>query len=332
MKLVCLALVLAAVPLHAQQPPVGIVDVYGARTLTAQRLREAAAIEVGDSVTEQMRTRALARLRALPNVRGADVAIVCCENGRSIAYIGVDEAVGPALSFGAAPTGTARLPGNIIQAGQEFDRALQEGVLQDQTEEDDSEGHSFMRYAPARAAQEKFAAYALGNVAVLRDVLQNSSDAGQRALAAQVIAYAVNKRAVVPDLIAALNDPDEIVRNNATRALAVMASWSARHPEAALTIPHSPFIQMLNSPVWTDRNKAAFVLMSLTSSRNSLMFRDLRTQAIPALADMVRWQAFGHAFPAALILGRMAGIPEGEIMQAFQKDREALIEAARLAL
>jgi hypothetical protein len=47
---------------------------------------------------------------------------------------------------------------------------------------------------------------------------------------------------------------------------------------------------------------------------------------------MVRWQAFGHAFPAALILGRMAGIAEDGIMQAFQTDRETLIEAARLAL
>ena len=72
--------------------------------------------------------------------------------------------------------------------------------------------------------------------------------------------------------------------------------------------------------------------MSLTQTRDPAIMRDLRATALPALADIARWQAFGHSFPAGLILGRMAGIPEGEIMAAFQKDREALIEAARLGL
>jgi hypothetical protein len=47
---------------------------------------------------------------------------------------------------------------------------------------------------------------------------------------------------------------------------------------------------------------------------------------------MVRWRSPGHALPAALILGRMAGMPDDEIMPAFEKDREVLIEQARLAL
>ena len=332
MKRLGLALLLCAAPLHAQRPPVGIVDTYGARTLTAERLREAAGITVGDTVTERSRLDALARLTALPGVRAADIAIVCCENGRSIAYIGVLEAGVAVLSFAAPPTGTARLPANIVRDEAEFMRHLQDAAQQSQTEEDDSAGHSFMRYTPAREVQERFAQYALGNVPVLREVLRTSSDAQHRALAAQLIAYAVNKAVVVPDLIAALRDPDPTVRNNATRALAVMASWAEKNPDVVLRIPHTPFVGMLNSAVWSDRNKAAFVLMSLTHARDPAMIRELRAQALPALADMVRWQVFGHAFPAALILGRMAGIAEGDIMQAFQRDREALIEAARLGL
>ena len=332
MRRIGLALLLCAAPLSAQRPPVGIVDTYGARTLTPERLRETAAIQVGDTVDDRARMDAVARLRALPNVRDAYVEIVCCENGQSIAYLGVLEGGGPVLQFSAAPTGTARLPGNIVRDEAEFVRHLQDAVTQNQAEDSDSAGHSLMQYGPAREVQQRFAQYALGNVAVLRDVLHNSGDAQHRALAAQVIAYAVNKTAVVPDLVAALRDPDPEVRNNATRALAVMAAWAEKRTDVVLRIPHAPFIAMLNSPVWSDRNKAAFVLMSLTSSRDPLMMRELRTQALPALADMVRWQAFGHAFPAALILGRVAGIPEGDIMQTFQKDREVLIEAARLAL
>ncbi|HEX6063880.1 MAG TPA: HEAT repeat domain-containing protein [Longimicrobiales bacterium] len=328
-----LALLLCATPVAAQErPPVGIVNAYGARALTAERVLETAGISVGDTVTEQDKLDAVARLLALPNVRDAHIAIVCCENGSSIAYVGVLEAGSAVTPFAAAPTGQARLPGNVVRDEAEFMKHLQEAVQQNQTEEDDSAGHSFVRYAPAREVQQRFAQYALGNVHALRDVLRTSSDAHHRAIAAQVMAYAVNKSAVVADLVSALRDPDATVRNNATRALAVMASWAAKNPDVTLRIPHAPFVAMLNSPVWSDLNKASFVLMSLTQSRDPAIMRDLRATALPALADMARWQAFGHAFPAGLILGRLAGIPEAEIMAAFQKDREALIEAARLGL
>ena len=327
-----LALLLAAAPLDAQRPPVGIIDTYGARTLTAEQLREAAGIAEGDTLTERARLDAVARVRGLRNVSEAHVELVCCENGRTIVYIGVLEAGAPAPVFAPAPAGTARLPGNVLRDEAEFTKYIQEAVLQNQAEEDDSAGHSLMRYAPAREVQQRFAQYALGNSAALREVLHNSGDPYHRAIAARVIAYAVNKSSVVPDLVAALRDPDATVRNNATRALAVMASWAEKHPDVPLRIPHTPFIAMLNSPIWSDRNKAAFVLMSLTNTRSPAMIRELRAQALPALADMARWRSFGHAFPAALILGRMAGIAEGDIMQMFQRDREALIEAARLGL
>jgi hypothetical protein len=327
-----LALLLIGAPLYAQRPAVGIIDTYGAQTLTAEQLREAAAIAEGDTVTERARLDAAARLRALPNVRDAHVDVVCCDNGRSIVYLGVLEAGATVPVFLPAPTGTARLPGNIVRDEAEFAKYIQEAVLQNQAEDDDSAGHSLMRYPPAREVQQRFAQYALGNVPALREVLRSSSDPHHRAIAAQVIAYAVNKGAVVPDLVAALGDPDATVRNNATRALAVMSSWAEKNPDVMLRIPHTPFIIMLNSVVWSDRNKAAFVLMSLTSKRDLAMLRELRAQALPALADMVRWQAFGHSFPAALILGRMAGMAESEIMQAYQRDREALIEAARVGL
>ena len=81
------------------------------------------------------------------------------------------------------------------------------------------------------------------------DVLQNSSDANQRAVAAQVLAYHPDKKAIVKPLTRAAADSNGSVRNNAVRALAVIASYSIAHPELHIHIDAEPFVHMLNSIV-----------------------------------------------------------------------------------
>jgi hypothetical protein len=43
----------------------------------------------------------------------------------------------------------------------------------------------------------------------------------------------------------------------------------------------------------------------------------------------VFWQAEGHALPAAFLLGRMGGLPEDAIIDAFRRDPNSLVQAAR---
>jgi hypothetical protein len=62
------------------------------------------------------------------------------------------------------------------------------------------------------------------------------------------------------------HDPDDSVRNNAVRALAVLAQSSSA---MAARIPASGFIDMLNSGTWVDRNKGAFLLGILSARRDS---------------------------------------------------------------
>ena len=64
---------------------------------------------------------------------------------------------------------------------------LQEAVRAGETEESDSLGHSMMEYAPARAVQRRYQAYAAGNIPLLRNVLRNSGDGVHRALAGGVL-------------------------------------------------------------------------------------------------------------------------------------------------
>jgi len=77
-----------------------------------------------------------------------------------------------------------------------------------------------------------------------------------------------------------VTDRNPIVRNNSIRVLAVLA---AHDPNIARQIPPDPFIPMLRSLDWTDRNKALFLLDPITAARDPKALESLRRQA-PSLS------------------------------------------------
>lgn len=126
-------------------------------------------------------------------------------------------------------------------------------------------------------------------------------------------------------LLRASHDPDGVVRNNALRAMWVLAM---ARPQTASEIPAESFIAMLNSGVWEDRNKAGLLLAALSRSRQPQLLERLRTQALPSLIEMARWQHSGHAEPYRVLLGRIAGIDEARIQQLIGSGRTNQIVAA----
>ena len=120
-------------------------------------------------------------------------------------------------------------------------------------------------------------------------------------------------------------DANDGVRNNATRALGVLAESS---PKVAARIPATPFIEMINSGSWTDRNKGSWVLESLTNNRDPKLLAQLRAEALPSLIEMARWHSNGHAYTARILLGRIAGIEEGRLTKlASAGNLEEIIKA-----
>jgi HEAT repeat protein len=137
------------------------------------------------------------------------------------------------------------------------------------------------------------------------------------------------KRLVVGDLESAVYDSDEGVRNNAIRALGAIADLAARKPELGIHISPGPFVDLLNSPFWTDRNKATFVLGGLTDGGDPATLAALRERALPALVEMARWKSPGHALGPFVLLGRVVGLSDRESKEAFQRgDREVVIARA----
>jgi hypothetical protein len=311
---------------EAQGPPIGIIDFYGLRTVSEQRVREALQIKEGDQVPAS-RLEAQRRLEQLPNVQQALISATCCEAGKVILYVGIKENGAPSLKFRAPPPkGTIRLPEVIINAGRAFDDALSEGLQMGEAGEDDSQGHALNSYPKLRAIQERFITFAAQNPRLLRSVLHESVDSQHRALAAQVIAYVPNKRDVVEDLVYGMSDPESDVRNNSMRALAIIAGF-ARRDSQRIKVPVKPFVDMLNSIVWTDRNKSSFALCRLTDTRDAAVLSMLRERALPSLVEMSRWKSPGHSSCPFFLLGRAGNIPEVEIQKAWDSgNRETLIE------
>ena len=137
-------------------------------------------------------------------------------------------------------------------------------------------------------------------------------------VAAWIIPYAPDKKKIVPELLDAVHDEDETVRNNATRALAVLAKYSAEHSSEGIIIPWNDFIIMTGSLTWTDRNKGLAVLESLTRKRDPFLLKKLKEQSLTDLAEMAKWKNPGHALYAFIILGRVAGIADEDIFKKME--------------
>lgn len=167
--------------------------------------------------------------------------------------------------------------------------------------------------------------YALGHERALREVLASAFDAEQRAAAAELLGYARQSGRQIAALVRASRDVDDGVRNNATRALGVLARSDAR---VARRIPAASFVDMLSSGDWKDRNKGAMLLDVLTLTRDRRLLEMIRARALDALAEMARWRSRGHASSARAILGRVAGIDESRLATLIATDQvDAILDA-----
>jgi hypothetical protein len=70
-------------------------------------------------------------------------------------------------------------------------------------------------------------------------------------------------------------------------------------------------------------------LLVLTENKNAAVLDLIRARALPSLAEMARWTAPSYALPPFRLLGRVAGLPDAEVNQAWDKgDREPVIQQA----
>ena len=311
--------------LCAQAMPIGTIDYYGLRTVSQQAVSQVLGVAVGDTLEWSGAWRrfqpVLERLEITPGIAEARVTPICCWEGKISLFVGIREEGAASFAYHPAPDSALALPQEIAEVYQSYGAAQLEAYRTGNSGVDHSQGHMLSANPEARAFEERFLVFAEGHQEELRQILRHAADAEHRQIAAWVIAYADDKRAILDDLIYATRDPDKTVRNNAMRALAVIVESARDRPEFEQISP-APFIDMLNSVDWTDRNKATMLLTALTEKGDAALLQQLREQALPSLVEMALWQSVGHAYAPFRLLGRVAGLSEQEIGNAWARGEQ----------
>jgi len=320
---------LIASSLSAQDLRVGVIDFYGLRKISESQIRKVLGVREGDLLPAS-KGDAETKLDQISGVVESHLEAVCCDAGRTILYVGIEERGATHFDLRAPPEGAVVLPEEIVTAYGRFLEAAHDASRRNATDEDLTHGHPLMADGATRAVQEMFPALADAHLAEVREVLRNSEDEAQRAMAAYVLVYATRKSGIVNDLQYALKDADSGVRSNAARSLVALSVLAKLDPSSEVRISATWFIEMLNSLSWSDRNRALWALQTLTDSRDPMVLDQLRTRALDALIDMARWKTLSHALPAFILLGRVAGMPEPDIQAAWTRgDRDSVVSAAK---
>jgi len=309
-------------------PTVGVIDFYGLNKVTRDRIQRTLGFKEGDPFPPS-KANVEERLDEIPGVVESHLEAVCCDEGKIVLYVGIEERGAVHFDLREAPEGEMTLPPDITALYRRYFDAFEDAVRHGSTDEDLTHGHSLMADPLVREIQLQFPALTEAHLGELRNVLRNSGDEEQRAIAAFLIGYAPRKDQVAEDLQFALRDADPGVRANTARAIVALAVYARLNPDSGIKLEPTWFIEMLNSLSWSDRERALKALQILTDNRDATMLGQLHNRALPALVEMSRWKTLEHALPAFLLTGRVAGLSEQQIQDAWTRgDRESVIAAA----
>ena len=101
------------------------------------------------------------------------------------------------------------------------------------------------------------------------------------------------------------------------------------NPQERLAVQPTWFVEMLNSLSWSDRFHGLKALQVLTEARESSVVGLVRERALGTVLEMARWKTLDHALPAFVLAGRIAGISEEKVQDAWVRgDRESVLKEA----
>ena len=308
-------------------PQVGVIEIYGNRRVSAQKIRAVLGIKEGSPLPSS-KGDVEEKLDQISGIVASRLQAACCVQGKMVLYVGIEEKDSPHFEFRPQPTGDVTLPKELSDAYEEFLDTVNQSIRMAQTAETMGNGYSLMQNSGARQHQERFIPLAEKYLDNLHQVIRESNDPDQRAMAAYILQYGPRgprtTTQILNDLQYALQDVDDTVRDNAMRALTAMYVGGKSHPEQGIVMQPTWFVELLNSIVWSDRHNASVALVEMTEDRNPDTLNLIRDRALHSVVEMAQWHDLANALPAFILTGRVAGIAEKEIQDAWVNQDHAL--------
>jgi hypothetical protein len=304
---------------------IAYIEFFGYQGLDPGAVRKALPFREGDRVAKNRKVQARAAVKRVTGRDATDVNGVCCINdGDSVLFIGLPGASSQVFTVNPALKGDVTPPFELTALYGKMNRAEEAAFQKGIFAEDGAPGYRLSKEPAARAAELALREYALHHEDEIIRVLESSSKADRRGMAADALGYGTRTPRQLAALVHAARDPDSGVRNDSTRALGEILRAD---PSVAAQILPDNFIDMIRSGTWTDRNKASSVLWPLTQSRDPKLLARLKSEASDALLEMARWRTNGWAYAPRVILARIAGIPEERIDQLAESPLDAFLAA-----
>ncbi len=271
------------------------------------------------------------RIDKISGVLASRVEAACCSQGKMILYVGVEERDSPHFEFHPAPTGDVTLPSELVAKYHTFLDTVADSIRGQNADQDLTNGYSLMADPECRELQEAFIPLVDRDLALIDRVVRESADTEQRTIAAYLLQYAPRAprpaKVMLDGLQYALQDREDAVRENAMRSLQAVAVGARLHPEQHIHIEPTWFVELMNSVVWSDRHGASLALVDLTDKGDPETLELLRQRALPSVIEMARWHNLTDALPAFVLAGRLAGLQEKEIREAWiSGNREPVLE------
>ena len=319
-------IILLGVTALSARDRIAFIDFYGAKGMDTEAVRRALPFHAGDALDRNVKRQGQEAVRRVTGSDATEVAAICCDpQGDTYIFIGLPGASSKKFVTNPSPNGAVRLSKELLELEERLEQAFDEAMRKggDSVMEDDSQGYALMRDPKERALQMELRAYAVNHEAELLRAAADCSDAKHRAYAVEALGYAQQSPRQIAALVQASRDSNGGVRNDATHALGVLLR---SNPGLAAQIPAATFIEMMMSGIWTDRNKACSVLEPMSAARDPELTARLRAEALDPLIEMARWRSEGHSACAKMVLARIAGAKEGEILRYGFSPAEAVLE------
>ena len=283
------------------QPYISSLGVFGSSRVNETMLRQALGKELdtwlgkglkGDETALQMELELAEKAKKKFDFAVADWTVMQFFEPTDLAiHVTLDVVekadVSKRMPFKSAPKGEFKDPDGLLSSWRQYEEIaldlVEAGAITPDTEKCPAVhcpfGHTHKKLKPF---EKIFSEGVKKNEKVLVEILNQSAQMDDRASAAYLLAYLNEPNKVSSLLIPAIKDSEPLVRNNVLRVLGDIAE---RNKDVVL--PSKPFLEALEFPRSSDRSKAVFVVLMMSSGSQQVR-EDILKNSVPALLAMLK--------------------------------------------